>query len=87
MIYNDEITQRLNELLYKHPEFKKLADNDATVYAWLKTAMSFENREYIGSAEEMLVGIIVALGRDKQAMFDSQLKHANICMTPKKMKL
>lgn len=80
MVYNDEITQKLNELLSNHPELRKLQMNDATVYSWLKTAMTHENREYVGSAEETLVSIIVALGSDKQRLFDSQLDHMRKCM-------
>lgn len=83
MIHNDEITKRIDELLDKHPEFKKLYVNDATVHSWLKTAMTYDNREYIGSAEEMLVGIIVALGRDKQAWYDKYLDHMKKCMDTK----
>lgn len=79
MKHNDEITQRLEELLEKHPEFRKLSMNDPTVYSWLKTAMTYENRDYVGSAEEILVGIIVALGRDKQELFDDSLERIKSC--------
>lgn len=79
MIHNDDITNRLKELLDKHPEFAKLSANDATVHSWLKTAMTYENREYIGSAEEMLVGIIVMLGREKEALQDNFISHMQTC--------
>lgn len=87
MIYEDEITQRLEELMNLHPEFRKLYMNDPTVHAWLKIAMTFDNREYLGSAEEMLVGIIVALGRDKQAEFNNHLDHMKLCMSPLTVKV
>lgn len=79
MIHDDEIAKRLNELLSKHPEFSKLAQNDATVHSWLKTAMTFQNRDYVGSAEEILVGIIVAMGRDKEQMTKDHINTIRNC--------
>ncbi len=70
----DATTIRLEELLMEHPELHNLSVNDATVYAWLKTACTHENREMVGSVESVLIGIIVALGRDKKIMHDNELK-------------
>lgn len=81
MEHDDATTRKLNQLLDEHPELKKLALNDATVYSWIKTAMTYDNREYVADVTEILVGIIVMLGKEKQTLFDSAVEHAKICTT------
>lgn len=83
MRYNDQITKRLEELMLLHPALHELTAKDATVYAWMKVAMTHNNREYIGSAEEILVGLVVTLAHEKQQLFDQAVKHAGLCMSPK----
>lgn len=49
--------------------------------------MSFEDRKYIKSAEDMLVGIIVALGHDKKIQFKNYLEHMRMCPLQLRIKL
>lgn len=79
MIHNDEITQELNELLNKHPEFHKLYANDPTVHSWLKTAMTYNDRKFVDSTKEVLIGVIVALGADKERLFDQNVMQMRQC--------